>query len=102
MKAMLVAALAVGGILSFATNAALAAASVTVMGAVVVDPTASPNVVAVPYVGYIAYSGHEAELPTSSCYWTRMPIYDPSRNVIGWRGRPVAVCPEPRTSADAR
>jgi hypothetical protein len=102
MKAMLAAALAVGGILSFATTAALAADFVAVRGAVVVDPAANPNVVAVPYPGYIVYSGHEAEPPASNCYWTRMPIYDPSRNVIGWRGRPVAVCPERRISADAR
>jgi hypothetical protein len=102
MKAMLAGALAVGGILGFVSTTTLAAGSVVVMGAVVVDPAANPSVVGVPYPGYIAYSGHEAEPPASNCYWTRMPIYDPSRNVIGWRGRPVAVCPEPRISADAR
>jgi hypothetical protein len=101
MKAMLAGAMAFGGILTFATTAVLAANSVNVTGAVVVDPAANPNLVAVPYPGYILYSGHEAELPVSNCYWTRMPIYDPSRNVIGWRGRPVAVCPQRRISAQA-
>jgi hypothetical protein len=100
MKAMLAGA-TFGGILTFAATAVLAASSVNVTGAVVVDPAANPNLVAVPYPGYIVYSGHEAEVPASNCYWTRMPIYDPSRNVIGWRGRPVAVCPQRRISAQA-
>jgi hypothetical protein len=46
-----------------------------------------------PDPGYIRYSEYSAALPDSSCYWTRMPVYDFSHNVIGWRGRPVAVCP---------
>ena len=100
MKAMLAAALAVGGILSFATTAALAADFVAVRGAVVVDPAANPNVVAVPYPGYIVYSDYAAALPGPNCFWTRMPIYDTDRTVIGWRGRPVAVCPQPKVSAD--
>ena len=33
-----------------------------------------------------------APLPGPGCYWTRMPVYDMYGNVIGWRGRPVAVC----------
>jgi hypothetical protein len=100
MKATLT-ALAAGGILTITATAVFAAGSVSVTGAIVVDPAANPSVVAVPYPGYIIYSGHDAELPASNCYWTRMPIYDPNRNVIGWRGRPVAVCPQPRISAQA-
>ena len=30
--------------------------------------------------------------PGPGCYWTRMPVYDMYGNVVGWRGRPVAVC----------
>jgi hypothetical protein len=102
MKATLTGALAVGGISILAATAAFGAGSVRIVGATVVDPAANPNVVSVPYPGYTVYSGNDAELPASSCYWTRMPIYDPNRNVIGWRGRPVAVCPAPRISAEAK
>jgi hypothetical protein len=42
---------------------------------------------------YIAYPGYSAMLPNPSCYWTRMPVYDSNDKVVGWRGRPVAVCP---------
>src|SRR5258706_6738654 len=48
---------------------------------------------AAPNPDYIAYSHYAAALPGPSCYWTRMPVYDSNHNVIGWRGRPVAVCP---------
>jgi hypothetical protein len=46
-----------------------------------------------PDPDYIVYSGDAAPLPNPSCYWTRMPVYDSDGGVIGWRGRPVAVCP---------
>jgi hypothetical protein len=52
-----------------------------------------PTFLSVPDPGYIVYSGYAGALPGPSCYWTRIPIYDSDRNVIGWRGRPVAVCP---------
>jgi len=46
-----------------------------------------------PYPGYVVYSGAYASPPPPGCYWTRQPVYDAVGNVIGWRGRPVAVCP---------
>jgi hypothetical protein len=45
-----------------------------------------------PGPGYIAYPAYAAALPGPNCYWTRMPVYDAYGNVVGWRGRPVAVC----------
>ena len=71
-------------------------------GAVVGNAAANvrPAYVAAPDPGYIVYSGYATALPGPSCYWTRMPVYDSDRTVIGWRGRPVAVCPQPRVSAD--
>jgi hypothetical protein len=54
-----------------------------------------------PSPGYILYSGYTGPLPAPNCYWTRMPIYDAERNVVGWRGRPIAVCPMARVSAEA-
>jgi hypothetical protein len=64
-------------------------------------PDVRPAYVAMPQPGYIIYSGHSAPLPAASCYWTRMPLYDSDRSVLGWRGRPVAVCPQPRVTAEA-
>jgi hypothetical protein len=61
---------------------------------------ARPSHVAVAPSGYIAYADSDAALPAPSCYWARKPLYDIDGSVIGWRGRPVAVCPEPRVSAD--
>jgi hypothetical protein len=74
-----------------------------VAGAIVGNAGANqrPAYVAAPDPGYIVYSGYAAALPSPNCYWTRMPVYDTDGTVIGWRGRPVAVCPEPRrVSAD--
>src|SRR5712691_2306179 len=34
-----------------------------------------------------------AVAPAPGCYWTRMPVYDYYGNVVGYRGRPVVVCP---------
>ncbi len=91
--------------------AALAATAVGSFGAGLVDVTdaivgsatadARPAYVAVPDPGYIVYSGYDAVLPGPNCFWTRMPVYDNDRSVIGWRGRPVAVCPQRRVSAQA-
>ena len=49
------------------------------------------NVVA-PQAGYVAYPAYYAALPGPNCFWTRRPVYDAYGNVVGWRGRPVAVC----------
>lgn len=46
-----------------------------------------------PEPGYVSYYGHPEPLPGASCYWTRMPVHDFKGQIIGWRGRPVAVCP---------
>src|SRR5215472_16504788 len=46
-----------------------------------------------PQPGYVTYSSGAA-LPRPSCYWTRMPVYDSNSHLIGWRGAPLAVCPE--------
>ena len=51
-----------------------------------------PAYVVAPAPGYVVYSGYAAPLPGPNCYWSRMPLYDAYGNVIGWRGRPVAVC----------
>jgi hypothetical protein len=42
--------------------------------------------------GYVVYPGYAAPLSGPSCYWTRLPVYDPYGNIVGWRGRPVQVC----------
>ena len=52
-----------------------------------------PAYVVAPGPGYIAYPGYAVALPGPNCYWTRMPVYDAYGNPVGWRGRPVAVCP---------
>jgi hypothetical protein len=102
MKPTLI-ALAAAATLAAATAASLGAGSVSVTGGIVVDTAANeqPAYVAAPDPGYIVYSGYNAALPGPSCYWTRMPIYGSARDVIGWRGHPVAVCPQPRLSAQA-
>jgi hypothetical protein len=44
--------------------------------------------------GYVVYPGYYGEpVYGPGCYWTRMPVYDAWGNVIGYRGRPVQVCP---------
>jgi hypothetical protein len=93
-------ALSAAATLAAATTASFGAGSVSVTGAIVVSAaTDAPAYLAAPAPGYILYSGYAAALPSPTCYWTRMPIYDSDRNVIGWRGRPVGVCP--RVSAHA-
>src|SRR6266849_6275313 len=99
MKAILT-ALGAAATLAVATTASFGAGSLSVTGAIVVSAAAdAPAYLAAPDPGYILYSGYAAALPSPTCYWTRMPIYDSDRNVIGWRGRPVGVCP--RVSAQA-
>ena len=62
---------------------------------------ARPKYLESPEPGYIPYAdGEVAALTDQSCYWTRAPLYDANRRVIGWRGRPVAVCPQAKVSAD--
>jgi hypothetical protein len=63
-----------------------------VAGAIVGSALARPAYVVAPGPGYVVYSGYAAPLPGPYCYWTRMPVYDAYGNMIGWRGRPVAVC----------
>jgi hypothetical protein len=63
------------------------------IGGSAAEDTQSAAYVAAPQPGYINYS-YAAALPRQSCYWTRMPVYDSNERLIGWRGRPVAVCPE--------
>lgn len=77
--------------------------SVSVKSGLVLSATADdqPLFPADPYPGYIVYSGYDGALPGPNCYWTGMPVYDAERNVVGWRGRPVAVCPRVRMSAQA-
>ena len=53
---------------------------------------APPPAYVAPGPGYVVYPAYAAPLPGPGCYWTRMPVYDMYGNVIGWRGRPVAVC----------
>jgi hypothetical protein len=53
---------------------------------------AGPAYVVAPPPGYVAYPAYYAGLPGPNCFWTRRPVYDYYGNVVGWRGRPVAVC----------
>jgi hypothetical protein len=67
-----------------------------VAGAIVgnaVANAAPPAYVAGPGPGYVVYPAYAAPLPGPRCYWTRQPVYDMYGNVVGWRGRPIAVCP---------
>jgi hypothetical protein len=99
MKAILtaLAALAVGAAFAAATGSSLAAGSLDdfLKVAVIGQGTGATRPVhaAVPELGYIVYAGDTAALPAPSCYWARMPVYDFDHNVIGWRGRPVPICP---------
>jgi hypothetical protein len=65
-----------------------------VAGAIIGSAVANsrPAYVVSPGPGYVAYPAYAAALPGPNCYWTRMPVYDAFGNVVGWRGRPVAVC----------
>jgi hypothetical protein len=46
-----------------------------------------------PPPGYVVYPGYAAAVSAPGCYWTRIPVYDPYGNIVGWRGRPAQVCP---------
>ena len=91
------------GTFAVAIPVSVDAASINVADAIVVDTAATtePSYVTKPDPRYIVYAGYNATLPGPGCYWTRMPMYDSHHEVIGWRGRPIAVCPEPRVSAEA-
>jgi hypothetical protein len=84
--------------LAAATAASLSANLVSVTDAIVA-PTDRPAYVTAPVPGYIVYSDNAAALPDPTCYWTRVPVYGGKRDVIGWRGRAVAVCPQAQVSA---
>jgi hypothetical protein len=47
-----------------------------------------------PYAppGYVYYPAYGGQLPGPNCYWFRLPAYDASGNMVGWRGRPQAFC----------
>jgi nucleoside phosphorylase len=78
-----------------ATSFAGGFVEVSAAGAIIGKVAANerPSYLDAPSPGYIIYSGHAGALPDQTCYWTRMPIYDSDHNVIGWRGRPLPVCP---------
>jgi hypothetical protein len=69
-----------------------------IVGSAIANSAPAPVYVApAPYVaaappGYVVYSAYGAPLPGPRCYWTRQPLYDAYGNVVGWRGRPIAVC----------
>jgi hypothetical protein len=88
------------GTFAVATTISVDAASVNVPDSIDTVAIVQPAYVAAPNPRYIVYS-HNAALPGPGCYWTRMPMYDAHHEVIGWRGRPQAVCPDPRVSAEA-
>jgi hypothetical protein len=90
MKAVLTALVAATTI-STATSTLFAAEGTTEGTKMVAN--LRPVYLKAPEPGYIEYSGYSAALPEPTCYWTRLPIHDSSNKVIGWRGRPVAVCP---------
>jgi hypothetical protein len=86
-----------------ATPAWCGSETITLAGNLIVSATTGeePLFPTAPYPGYILYSSYMGPLPASNCFWTRMPVYDAGRNVVGWRGRPVAVCPIAKVSAQA-
>ena len=63
-----------------------------IIGNAIANAAPPPAYAAPPGPGYVVYPAYAAPLPGPGCYWTRMPVYDMYGNVIGWRGRPVAVC----------
>jgi hypothetical protein len=63
-----------------------------IVGNAVANAAPGPAYVAAPGPGYVVSPAYAAPLPGPRCYWTRMPVYDMYGNVVGWRGRPVAVC----------
>jgi hypothetical protein len=63
-----------------------------IVGSAIANSAPAPYVVAPP-PGYVVYPGYAAAVAAPSCYWTRMPVYDAFGRPVGWRGRPVMVCP---------
>jgi hypothetical protein len=102
MRTALAALLAVAAMATASHGAGLidGATSAAVVGNPV--PNARPAYLPAPEPGYIVYPDSAAALPSESCYWTRKPLYDLDHNVIGWRGRPIAVCPQTKPSALAK
>jgi hypothetical protein len=94
MKAILI-AIGVVATLVAATALSLGGDSVQVTRAIVAGPFTPepPAYPTEPHPSYIAYADHGLAVPAPGCYWMRLPIYDAERNVVGWRGHPVAVCP---------
>jgi hypothetical protein len=94
MRTILVAIGAVA-VLAAATVFSLGGDSVEMANAIITGASASaqPTYPAEPHPGYIAYADHDVTAPAPGCYWTRLPVYDNTRKVVGWLGRPVAVCP---------
>jgi hypothetical protein len=64
-----------------------------IVGSAIANSGPGPAYVVAPGPGYVVYPGYAAAVPAPGCYWTRMPLYDAYGNVVGWRGRPVVVCP---------
>jgi hypothetical protein len=92
MKAILVAVNA-GAVLAAATVLSAGGNSVHLTSPIIGSASAQPIRPTEPYPGYIAYADNDVAVPTRGCYWTRLPVYDNARKVVGWLGRPVAVCP---------
>ena len=81
------------------TLTALVAAATLAIAAAAVPTTADarcPGCVGEPppYAppGYVYYPAYGQQLPGPNCYWFRVPVYDAYRNMVSWRGRPVAFC----------
>jgi hypothetical protein len=72
------------GIAGFAAGA--------IVGSAIANSAPGPAYVVAPPAGYVAYPTYYAALPGPNCFWTRRPVYDVYGNVVGWRGRPIAVC----------
>jgi len=43
--------------------------------------------------GYVVYPGYAQPVYGPGCYWASQPVYDAYGRVVGYRGRPVQVCP---------
>jgi hypothetical protein len=92
----MVAAVGAVAILAGATLYSRGGDSVSVSSTIVAGAPIStrPAYPTEPYPGYIAYADYDVTVPAPGCYWTRLPVYDNARTVVGWLGRPIAVCPE--------
>jgi hypothetical protein len=94
MKFTLAGLIAAAGLAAWAASS-VGAEPVQATGPIVISATVDvkPAYVTSPGPGYIRYAESTAPLPGPNCYWTRMPVYDLANALVGWRGRPVAVCP---------